>query len=63
MKQQYLTSSQVAEEFGVDTRTVARWIKRGLLPNAEKAYEGLRAPYLIPVADVEALRKEKESEK
>lgn len=62
MKQHFLTASQVAEEFGVDTRTISRWIERGLLPNAEKAYKGLRAPYLIPVSDVDALKKEREQE-
>ena len=61
MKQQYVTTAQVAEEFGVDMRTVSRWVREGRLPNAFKAYEGLRAPYLIPVSDVEAIRKEEAS--
>jgi predicted site-specific integrase-resolvase len=63
MKQHFLTSSQVAEQFGVDTRTVSRWIARGKFPNAEKAHEGLRAPYLIPISDVQALKESQESKK
>jgi excisionase family DNA binding protein len=56
---QYLTTSQVAKQYNVDLRTVSRWIRSGLFPNAVKAHEGLRAPYLIPLADVEAFQRPK----
>jgi hypothetical protein len=54
---QYLTTNQVAQKYNVEVRTVSRWIRAGLFPNAVKAYEGLRAPYLIPLADVEAFQR------
>jgi transcriptional regulator with XRE-family HTH domain len=60
MKEKHLTTTQVAQEFGVDMRTVSRWIREGQLPNAFKAYEGLRAPYLIPLSDVLALQATKQ---
>jgi hypothetical protein len=49
------TVAQTAQHFGVHVRTIARWIEEGRFPNAFQAFEGLRAPYLIPLSDIEAL--------
>ena len=54
MNEELKSVQEVAEIFGVTTRTVTNWIKDGVFPNAFKAYTGLRAPYLIPVSDIEA---------
>jgi len=63
MNEELKTVAEVAEIFNVTTRTVTNWIRSGVFPNAFQAYSGLRAPYLIPVSDVEALKKEQESKK
>lgn len=42
------TSSEAAVELGVERHTIARWIKRLLLPGARKVGSGPNSPYLIP---------------
>lgn len=49
-----LTSAQVAERFGVDVRTVARWVNSGRLAPAFQA-PGLRGARLFRPEDVDAL--------
>lgn len=52
-----LTSAQVAERFGVDVRTVARWVNAGRLTPAIEA-PGLRGARFFHPDDVEALAAE-----
>jgi excisionase family DNA binding protein len=42
----YLTTAQVADRFGVNVRTVSRWVLRGRLRPATRA-PGLRGAYLF----------------
>ncbi len=57
----FYSTKQAADVFGVEDRTIRRWINEGRFPNAFKTGEGT-APWLIPAEDVDALRKEPESE-
>lgn len=47
----FITVSEAAEVLKCDVRTVHRKIKRGEI-KAKKAYDGLRAPYLIDAASL-----------
>lgn len=44
---------EVAEMYGVTVRTVARWIKDGFLPGAEKKGPTKTSPYRIPKSAIE----------
>lgn len=48
-----LEVNEVAEMLGVNPRSVQRWARRGLFPNAKRKGLGPRSPFLIPLADVE----------
>lgn len=56
MADQYLTTVEVAKRFGVDVRTVRRWLleKPSRFPNAFRTRPDTAAPWLIPASDVEA---------
>lgn len=49
-----LTSAQVAERFGVDVRTVARWVNSGRIRPPAVQGPGLRGARLFRPEDVEA---------
>lgn len=49
-----LTTAQIAERFGVDVRTVARWVNAGRLTPVVQA-PGLRGARLFRPEDVDAL--------
>lgn len=49
-----MTTAQVAERFGVDVRTVARWVNAGRLIPAVTG-SGLRGPRFFRPEDVDAL--------
>ena len=57
-EKQFYTTKEVADMLGVHVRTVQYWLKNGKFPNAVKAFEGLRAPYLIPYGDFLQLKEE-----
>lgn len=55
-----LTAQQIADRWGISKRTVIRMIHQGEFPNARQlANLGPRAPFVVPLSDVEALEKEK----
>ena len=56
----FYTVAEVAELLDRPLRTVQRWVREGeLFPNAKRLNpEASRSPYLIPAADVEAVRSE-----
>jgi DNA-binding transcriptional MerR regulator len=56
-KIELLTTAQVAERFGVDVRTVARWANAGRLTPAVEG-PGLRGARFFHADDVEALAAE-----
>jgi len=43
-----LLTDEVAERYGVTTKTVRRWCKLGYLPGARKLAPDRRAPWVIP---------------
>lgn len=53
-----ISVAEAARVLDVDPRTVARMIRRGEL-RGEKVYEGLRAPFLVPRADVDRVLRER----
>ncbi len=56
-----MTTSQVAELFQVDVSAVNDWIHAGKFPGAAKVDPTKRnSPYLIPTAEVEAFKKERD---
>jgi transposase len=55
-----MLSSDVAELFGVNIKTVNDWIHAGKFPGAYKIADYRTAPYLIPSAEVEAFKKERD---
>lgn len=55
---QFYTTKEAAEILGVPLRTVQYWLKHGRFPNAFKAFEGTRAPYLITHGDILQLKEE-----
>jgi len=57
-KQEFLTTAQVAEHYGVTTRTVLNWIDNGRFPNAQKL-PGETMTYIIPRSDIEAYDKKR----
>ena len=57
-----LTVAQVAVRFGVDGRTIRRWILRGHFPGAYQLGTG-KTPYVIPLDDVLAHEKKLAAEK
>jgi transcriptional regulator with XRE-family HTH domain len=49
----YLKTNEVAERFGVDPRTVLRWVKNGHFPGTKKLNPLARnSPLLIPEKSV-----------
>lgn len=64
MPNEWMTTTAVANRLGVDTSTVARWVRRGLLTPDVKT-PGLRGAYLFDARTVElfALRRDTESER
>ncbi len=48
-----LTAAEVAERYGVNARTVARWCAQGRLPGAYKVGEGFRGIWVIPASALE----------
>ena len=52
-----MTVSQVAELFEVNVTTVHDWLAAGKFPGAFKIEDKRTAPYLIPIAEVEAYKK------
>lgn len=65
--ERYVTTSQVAERFGVDNRTVRRWIDNGLLPAVKPnsrftlIREADALAFVPPLPGNPALKKDKES--
>lgn len=55
-----MTVSQVAKMFGVNVTTVHDWLAAGKFPGAFKSADVRTAPYLIPTAEVEAFKKERD---
>lgn len=53
MADQFLTTKEVGEHYGVTNKTVTRWCARGLFEGAFRAGRGRRAPWLIPLRDLE----------
>lgn len=54
---------EVAEMFDVTTRTIQLWLRAGRFPNAKRLNPDLeRSPWLIPAADIEAVKKELDAE-
>ena len=53
----YYTVTEAARALGVVNRTVIRYIKRGLFPGAYQLPGGSTMPWLIPIEEVEALKK------
>lgn len=49
-----LTTSEAAEQLGVEPRTVAKWCRQGRLPNAYKTGEDGEGEWRIPPEDVDA---------
>jgi transcriptional regulator with XRE-family HTH domain len=48
------TVVEVAERLNVTPRTITRWIKAGMFPNAHKKNPLLQtSPYVIPLEDLE----------
>ena len=55
-----LTTAETAKRLGVTTQAIAKWIRRGLFPNAYKVNPyGVTSPYRIPEEDVEAFERER----
>ncbi|MCB0173885.1 MAG: helix-turn-helix domain-containing protein [Anaerolineae bacterium] len=58
----YLKTAEVAERFGVDPRTILRWVKSGYFPGSKKLNPMARnSPLLIPEQSVQAFE-EKQTE-
>lgn len=60
-QKEYLTVKQAAAELGVTTRTVQRYIHKGLFPGAYQIDGGPTMPWLIPSEEVDALKEETSS--
>lgn len=58
-KPEMMTVSQVAELFQVNVTTVHDWLAAGKFPGAYKIADNRTAPYLIPTAEVETFKKER----
>jgi excisionase family DNA binding protein len=52
MKEQYMTVTEAAKLLGVTTRTVQRYLRRGLFPGAYQLSGGVSMPWLIPADEV-----------
>ena len=52
-EEEYIKASEAARMCGVSSRTIRRWIKKGLFPGARRGL-GKSSPYLIPRREVEA---------
>lgn len=67
IQKNYFKVAEVAEIYGVHPRTIARWIKRGLFPNARKLDPSAKnSHFVIPRQDLESfdsLDKTQESKK
>jgi excisionase family DNA binding protein len=48
MNQEYMTVTEAAKLLGVTSRTVQRYIHRGLFPGAYQVPGGSKMPWLIP---------------
>jgi excisionase family DNA binding protein len=57
MKEQYITVTEAAKLLGVTSRTVQRYIHRGLFPGAYQLPGGSKMPWLIPADEVKNLVK------
>lgn len=55
MQHALLTTDQVAERLYVSTRTVRRWVAKGLLRGLHIGGAGGSSRLLVPAADVDAL--------
>jgi excisionase family DNA binding protein len=61
METKYLTISEAAVILGVTTRTVRRWVLKGLFPGAYQIQGGATLPWLLPEDEVLAMAKRKAS--
>jgi excisionase family DNA binding protein len=52
MNQQYMTVTEAAKILGVTTRTVQRYLRRGLFPGAYQLPGGASQPWIIPADEV-----------
>lgn len=50
------TSKQIAHELEVSTRTVSRWMKKGLLPATKAGCGGRTSPLLVDRRALEKLK-------
>ncbi len=57
-KNSYMTVREAANELGVTTRTVQRYIHRGRFPGAYQLPGGRTMPWLIPTDEVQALKED-----
>jgi excisionase family DNA binding protein len=53
----FLTTSEVAKRYKVDTETVRRWIRSGRLPAINLAPGGVRARFRVRESDLENFEK------
>jgi len=56
-KTSYLTARQAAFTLHVSLRTIQRWLADGAFPGALKFGDGAKSPYMIPRADIEAIKR------
>ena len=63
MNTEYMTVRQAAQLLGVTTRTVQQWIKDGRFSGAYQILEGRTMPWLIPVAEVQAVHQQRQDKK
>jgi excisionase family DNA binding protein len=52
MNPQYMTVTEAAKHLGVTSRTVQRYLRRGLFPGAYQLPGGVSQPWIIPADEV-----------
>lgn len=59
-KKRVITSQEASQILGVSARTVRNMINRGSLPGAFKLDPSVRSKWLIPIEDVEQIKKKRQ---